>query len=422
MPSAVRERFRDATAAAFRRIVTTAIDKEVAALIVAGDLFDGTENNLRAQVSVRRELARLEEAGIRAFVVAGNHDPLGSLAPSVRLPESVHVFGPGVEPVSLEWRGREVAWIYGVSYEKSATYRNLAADFPRDPGGPFNIAVLHANVGDRPGHGRYAPCKLADLLGARFDYWALGHVHTRDTLHDRDPVVHYPGNPQGLHKGEPGARGATLVRVSDGGGVELRPVWTDVVRWHRARTAIDDMETVDDLVGAYSELAGALRGKAPDRTHVVRWTLTGHGPLHAELSGPGQVGELRDALRSAEGVRAVGSPVWLERIELATRPVREIERLRERQDYLGDMLRLAAELEEAPPLPPRSEPGEARPIRDETPVAVAVRETLEELLESPRVGRALGEDPWRLLRWRELVARVEAIAVERLAPEEGASS
>ena len=418
MPSALRDRLRDAPMEAFARIVAAAIDRGVDAVVIAGDLFPGADRNLRVQIQLREQLRRLHEAGIPTLVAAGNHDPLGSFCRSIELPRSVHVFGPTVEPYSLRRGNEELAVVFGISYAKSATYRNLAAEFPRRPTGRFNIGVLHTNVGDRPGFARYAPCRLSDLLDAGYQYWALGHVHTRETLHTNGCVVHYPGNPQGLHTGEPGARGATLVKVSPAGAVSTEPVWTDVVRWHRARASIDGLESLDELIGAFAELAGSLRGTAADRLHIVRWTLTGSGPLHAVLSRPGAAEELCDVLRSAEGVRAAGAIVWLERLEMETRPDRDIDRLRDQADYLGDMLRLARRLEQNPPLPP-AEVGDARADGREADISRAVREALAELLDTPRLGRALGDDPWRLLNWKELVARAETIAVEHLAPGEG---
>ena len=416
MPRKLRDRLREAPAAALGRLVSAAIDKEVDALLIAGDLYDAGDRNLSAQVRLRDELRRLDEAGIRTLIVAGNHDPLGSLCRGVKLPDSVHLFDAEPRPVVLT-RDREVlAYVYGASYPKSATYSNLAAEFPR-PNGPFNIAILHTNVGDRSGFARYAPCTMDDLTSAGYDYWALGHVHTRETLNARKPVIHYPGNTQGLHTGEPGARGATLVEVAEGGAVSLTPVWTDVVRWHRARTSIDDMAAMEDLVGAFGEIAGRLRSSAPDRMHIVRWTLTGSSPVHAEINRPGAAAELADALRAAEGIRTDGGVVWLEHIDLTTTPARDMERLRSQPDYLGDMLRLAAHIVERPPATAGSEIGDDRLARSDA-ITRAVREALGELYDSSRITRALGEDPWGSLRWREVVSRAEALAVEHLAPQE----
>ena len=91
--------------------------------------------------------------------------------------------------------------------------------------------MLHANVGGHPDHDSYAPCSVADLAATGLDYWALGHVHTRQVLQGEDPAVVYPGNPQGRHPGETGPRGVYLVEVDDRGGIGLDFRPTDVVRW-----------------------------------------------------------------------------------------------------------------------------------------------------------------------------------------------
>ena len=64
--------------------------------------------------------------------------------------------------------------------------------------------MLHTSLGGSPAHGLYAPCGLADLHGAGFDYWALGHIHQRFEERGRAAIV-MPGNPQGRDINEGGA-------------------------------------------------------------------------------------------------------------------------------------------------------------------------------------------------------------------------
>ena len=433
VPDAIRERLRNAPAAAFERIVDVAIDRCVAAVFVAGDLFDGTERNLYAQSQLRDQLVRLHTADIPSFIAGGNHDPLGSFRSSINLPESTHLFGERVERHIVRHDGKVVAHVYGVSYPASAVHRNLAAEFPDAPVGPFNIAVLHANIGHEPGGGPYSPCTVAQLEKSGFDYWALGHVHARETIRAARPTIHYPGNPQALHTKETGARGATLVSVSEAGTVELTPVWTDVARWHRIPTAIDDVESIDELQGSFAEIAGALRELNPNRIHLIRWRLEGYGPLHAELSRPGAIDQLCETLRAQQGQPSEGSPVWLERLELATSPVPDIKHMLEQQDYLGDMLRLGETLRGRAPSggmgTARSAAAAATATTDsggaespETPprasLVRSVGAELGELLDHARLHRALGEDPWSSLDWDHLISRSQALVVERLAPHE----
>src|SRR5699024_2062609 len=45
-----------------------------------------------------------------------------------------------------------------------------------------------------------------------YDYWALGHIHKRQELHESPPVI-YPGNIQGRHRNELGTKGCYLVEL-----------------------------------------------------------------------------------------------------------------------------------------------------------------------------------------------------------------
>ena len=80
------------------------------------------------------------------------------------------------------------------------------------------------------------------------DYWALGHVHTRQILRERTPTVVYTGNSQGRHPNEAGARGVYLVEVDADGNVSLDFRPTDTVRWERATVDISALETEQDLL------------------------------------------------------------------------------------------------------------------------------------------------------------------------------
>ena len=73
---------------------------------------------------------------------------------------------------------------------------------------------IHTSVDGREGHDPYAPTRLDVLRSKGHDYWALGHVHEREVL-CRNPWVVFPGNLQGRHARETGAKGATLVEVDD---------------------------------------------------------------------------------------------------------------------------------------------------------------------------------------------------------------
>ena len=88
-PDEVSSTLRRATFDVFDNIVDLCIEERVDALLVAGDVYDGADRSLRAQLKFVDGLRRLDEAGIRSFICHGNHDPLDGwearLGPAGRL-------------------------------------------------------------------------------------------------------------------------------------------------------------------------------------------------------------------------------------------------------------------------------------------------------------------------------------------------
>ena len=198
-PEGISGEISNATFRTYDNIIDLCIRERVAALLVAGDVYDGAERSLRAQRKFIEGLERLDEQGIRSFVCHGNHDPLDGWEARLAYPALCHRFGREWERVPVFPEDPARAVVHGISYPKSDVRDNLALGLGNVTPAGFSIGLLHANVGSDTGHESYAPCTVDDLRQAGVDYWALGHVHTRRILNERNPVVAYPGNPQGRH-------------------------------------------------------------------------------------------------------------------------------------------------------------------------------------------------------------------------------
>lgn len=68
------DEIRSATRRAFDNLIELAIDEEVDFVLFVGDLYDGDWKDYNAGLYFVERMGRLREAGIRAFMVAGNHD------------------------------------------------------------------------------------------------------------------------------------------------------------------------------------------------------------------------------------------------------------------------------------------------------------------------------------------------------------
>ena len=275
-PSHVEGALSSATFDAYRNIIDLCLREQVAALLVAGDIYDGADRSLRAQLHFADGLAQLEKAGIRSFIRHGNHDPLDGWEARLDLPAGCVRFGPEVDGFPVFPDEPERATVHGVSYPTREVRENLTPLFAEAGSGQgFNIGLLHANVGGNPDHDSHAPCSVSDLAETGLDYWAMGHVHTRRTLRERNPTIVYPGNPQGRHPNEPGARGVYLVEVDDHGAAHLdfRPM--DMVRWETLSLDIGPLDTERALIDAVNSPAEEALAGSQGRSVVARLELAG---------------------------------------------------------------------------------------------------------------------------------------------------
>ena len=383
-PAHVADALSSATFDAYRNIIDLCIHEKVDALLVAGDVYDGADRSLRAQLRFIEGLSQLDRAGIRSFICHGNHDPLDGWEARLDLPAGCVRFGPEVEGFPVFLDEPERATVYGVSYPTREVRETLTPRFSgASTGEGFSIGLLHANVGGNQDHDSYAPCSVSDLAEAGLDYWALGHVHTRQTLRQAGPTIVYPGNPQGRHPNEPGARGVYLVEVDDNGAVHLdfRPV--DVVRWETFSLDIGPLETEQALLDAVDALAEDALGNAEGRSVVARLELVGRGPLHRDLRSGDAAEAIRDQLNEQYDGR--GAWLWCEGIRLDTAPPVDRELALQREDFVGDLVRLSGELRE-----PSADVAELRQLLQPLYNRREVRDLLREFAPSD-------DELWQLL-------------------------
>jgi len=339
---------QSATYEAFLRCLDLCIENGVDFLLIAGDIFEDLDKNLAAQLRFCNSLKRLSEAGIRTFIVHGNHDPVNSWLRSLVWSPGVYIFGSeGVERVSIEKEGEVVATVHGISYGRREEYRNLVQGFRREGEG-FQIGLLHCNIGPESGHEPYAPCTVSDLLKAGMDYWALGHVHERRILSPVDPCILYPGNIQGRNIKEQGEKGCYLVRVSAEGEPSLRFYPTDVVRWIYRELSLRNLSSEQGLQDLLQETMDNIREEAAGRPVICRLVLKGATPLYGCLMQTPFLSDLLDQLRE---YGLASSPfIWLERIELQARPPLDLETRKKGDDFVGVLLRYCEELKSSPQL------------------------------------------------------------------------
>ncbi len=276
------EEIRGATRRALENLVDLALREAVDFVILAGDLYDGDWPDFDTGLFFVGQMRRLREAGIPVFGVYGNHDAASKITRRLRLPENVYFF-PTTSAETRRLEGLDVA-VHGQSFASQCTTDDLAKHYPAPVSGCFNLGVLHTSMTGCEGHDRYAPCSESCLRESGYDYWALGHIHLSEVLPGSRPTIAYPGNIQGRHIREAGAKGCLLVHVDDLQEVttEFRPL--DVLRWKVAAVSLDGVESRNEALERVDEALRSVVEDSEGRLVAARVLFSGTTPLASDLA------------------------------------------------------------------------------------------------------------------------------------------
>lgn len=301
-------------------IVQTAITQKVAAVVFAGDLFDGPVKDAGAGLWVESQLKRLVREKIAVVLIRGNHDAISNAQRVIHWSDGIHDLSSD-EPQTVRLDDARLA-IHGQSFGARAESTDLAASYPTAVMGYFNIGLLHTSLSGSSQHDSYAPTSIGLLESKGYQYWALGHIHQRTERSLSNKCwIGYSGNTQGRHVRECGPKGCYLVHVEDNQIESMEFIPTDSLRWQVLSVDLQSaqrLSDIEDLVeNGLCPSIDSTRGN--DIALAVRLHLEGSTSLHAELTQPATFDGLSDAL--ALRIHAFGD-VWLESIKVRTHPAK----------------------------------------------------------------------------------------------------
>jgi exonuclease SbcD len=356
-----RDRLLAATREALQASVDLALDKQVNAVLIAGDAFDDEKLSQEGAEFFMGQLGRLVLADIHVFYATGNHDPGSKKDQAAQLgfadPEDfvgpaagLHMFRRGTpKAVTLHnEHGQAIAIVIGAGHNQSKVETNLAAKFKRPKGDVPVVGLLHTQVEAARisvEHANYAPSERKDYENANLDYWALGHVHKRQQVFDDLPVW-YSGNLQGRNPKETGPKGGLLVELRLGEEPEVEFIRLAPVEWHHVpMTGLHATKDRSALLAAF-ELAGqALEQNSPLAAQdlCIRFVPTGPCPLTGLLRDQHSRAEMEDELQGDLGFLEVQiRPKDL----FANRDLSDLERTPSVQQEALNLIRTAQENDE----------------------------------------------------------------------------
>ncbi|MFL5330474.1 MAG: exonuclease SbcCD subunit D [Gemmataceae bacterium] len=299
---------RGATRKAFTSLVQLALDERVDFVVLAGDLYDGDWPDYNTGHFFVNEMRRLERSSIPVILISGNHDAASRITSRLPLPSNVHQL-PTKVPGTVRLEQLRVA-CHGQGFARQAETRNLVTSYPLAIPDYFNIGVLHTALEGREGHDRYCPCSKEELIALGYDYWALGHVHVRESVNaDRHPRIEFPGNIQGRNIREAGEKGCLLVSVN-----EHRECLTDfrsldLFRWETVEVDATQAESINEVLDLASAALDSKLNSVDGRRLSARVVIACSETVCRTLAQDPQ--QFRANLRSLAGLQ-----VWIEKIKL----------------------------------------------------------------------------------------------------------
>lgn len=256
LPSNEFKNIKQSTQKSFTKAIDTALDRNVDLVLIAGDTFDSAHPSPQSQLFFSREIKRLTDQKIQVVMILGNHDYLNPN--EMLLPQTPYfkLLGSNEEVEEFESKTKEDFryTVVGFSYQHNHIETDKISEFPKK-GDNFTIGLMHAGAKTTTNYQNvYAPFTTAEIKDLNYNYFALGHIHLRQTLSE-DPLIVYSGNLQGRHINEQGSKGVYIGIVDETTKkVSLDFIETAPIIWQMATLTLDQEISQKDLTRQIVEI------------------------------------------------------------------------------------------------------------------------------------------------------------------------
>ncbi len=287
LPPERRELRRRDQLAALEQLVKHAIERDVQAILIPGDLFDGVPVDTGSLTFALRAFAAPGCPPV--FVAPGNHDPASQdnaawnprllQARGTHWPSHVHVFdSPRWTGVPLPSQPNVRIWGRAFLTNSGTMERPLAKaalkDLTERPPGTIDVAMFHGSREGRcpPSQKITAPFSDSEVAASPFVYHAVGHYHVRSEI-EQEPAsgatssgvrLAYAGSPIALDYTEPGDHGALEVLMRY--GLESCVVNVENIKLDRRR-----------VLSAQADVTGCASPEQVDRRILHAFAAAGVG-------------------------------------------------------------------------------------------------------------------------------------------------
>ncbi len=328
----------------WQRLIETAIEHQVEAVLITGDLIDKENAWFEALHSLKSGLQQLDQNDIKVYAVAGNHDALVLSQLDEILAEipCFSLLGKGRqwEQVQHQCRDGNRIEIAGWSFDKEHLQVNPVASGVPEPGGSLSITLLHTDLNGPP-DSRYAPVSERELIDSGRPIWLLGHIHKLEVVREGSPFILYPGSPHSLHANETGMHGPWMMNIASDGRVHAEQIPLSPIRYEEIEISLDDLP--EDWKSEF--LSRVMQQFKGDQSTPVQWNVidvicTGD-PTHFDAID--QYFQQDETEREIGGSPSIYIRKFVNRTSL---PPANLESMAERANLEGILARLLIQLDQ----------------------------------------------------------------------------
>lgn len=251
----------------FERMVTYASQNNIAAILIAGDMFDTRNISATTRNIVLHNIEGHPD--INFYYLKGNHDNDNFLSGLEEIPGNLKMFGTQWTTYE-EAEGKIVISGLELSAENAGSaYLSLVPDSKK-----FNIVMLHGQEAESEVKGKAEIINLKQFRNKGIDYLALGHIHVyKKEVLDARGTYCYAGCLEGRGFDECGEHGFVVLDIDENTGKYIH----EFVPFARRKLYMVNVDVTGSNTTAemVSKASLALQNEGCDRDSLVKIILKG---------------------------------------------------------------------------------------------------------------------------------------------------
>ncbi len=192
----------------FERMVDFAVQNQVQAIIIAGDMFDTAKVTQKTKARVLNTIKKANEVDF--LYLSGNHDDDNFISSLEELPLNLKLFSD--RWTAYRYGETVISGVKFTIHNGASVYDTLELDE-----NAVNVVCLHGQIVGYNSNEKAEIIALPKLKNKNIDYLALGHVHSysKGVLDERGRFA-YSGTLDGRGFDETGDKGFILLEVDKG--------------------------------------------------------------------------------------------------------------------------------------------------------------------------------------------------------------